>query len=480
MVIQMTPHIEQPASSGEIPGAQESLKLKPDKKGIGVFAKILAGLSDRSQLKKTGNGDIAHNAEISETVPLAENAELMDGAVSGKVKGKKIAQTGKIAAAEKNELKKSQKSNESELAASVTELSELEKNVLLAINRLTVQHEELGAEAQGNIAEKQKATVVQSETDTLTASLHSTSLNTEVETLTQPLTAGLFALNAEDSKMNPGSINEKTQNRINPAEINAKTRANTGDKAVENQQAALNRVQSGEKEGKSKLEEARSRKKGVNVDVHDFRNSQTGNMGKDGVPVRVSAETRISGEGSAKELNLELHLPNDKPGSSAATQSWEAKAGQAFEDILARELHQNFNNDIVRHASVILRDNSEGTIRLALKPESLGNVKIRLEMAENRITGKIIVESEEALRAFEREISSLEKAFCDSGFEGANLEMSLAADGRGADQTWQDTEASRFLPGLIAASRYDAAVERIEMPLPYDMYQQARAVNVLV
>jgi flagellar hook-length control protein FliK len=102
-------------------------------------------------------------------------------------------------------------------------------------------------------------------------------------------------------------------------------------------------------------------------------------------------------------------------------------------------------------------------------------------MAENRITGHIIVESEEALRAFEREISSLEQAFRDSGFEGANLEMSLAADGREAQQQWQEAEASRFLSGQIAASRYDATVERMDMPLILDPYQQGtRAINVLV
>jgi flagellar hook-length control protein FliK len=147
--------------------------------------------------------------------------------------------------------------------------------------------------------------------------------------------------------------------------------------------------------------------------------------------------------------------------------------------MLARELHQNFNNDIVRHASVALRDGNEGTIRLALKPESLGNVKIHLELAENKIIGHIVVESEEALRAFEREISSLEKAFRDSGFDAANLEMSLAHDGRGAENQWQEAEASQFLNGDFAASRYDAAIEQGEMPLAFDIYQGTTAINVL-
>jgi hypothetical protein len=90
------------------------------------------------------------------------------------------------------------------------------------------------------------------------------------------------------------------------------------------------------------------------------------------------------------------------------------------------------------------------------------------------------VESEEALRAFEREITSLEKAFVESGFEGANLEMSFAADGGGAEQ-WQETEAGASLVMRIGASNYEAAAaEWTEVPAALDYYYQgARSINVL-
>jgi hypothetical protein len=107
----------------------------------------------------------------------------------------------------------------------------------------------------------------------------------------------------------------------------------------------------------------------------------------------------------------------------------------------------------------MLRDGGEGTIRLSLKPESLGNVKIRLEMTDNKIAGQIIVESDEALRAFEQEIRALEQAFRESGFEGASLEMAVAADGgqNGAGGQWKEGEASPFFSERMAASIYDAA-----------------------
>jgi hypothetical protein len=96
----------------------------------------------------------------------------------------------------------------------------------------------------------------------------------------------------------------------------------------------------------------------------------------------------------------------------------------------------------------------------------MGNVKVRLEMTENKITGLIVVESDEALRAFQRELPVLEKAFKDSGFNETNLEMSLAQDWRnngGRDKRERELSA---LASVMAASRYEADSESIETLAP--------------
>jgi hypothetical protein len=81
-------------------------------------------------------------------------------------------------------------------------------------------------------------------------------------------------------------------------------------------------------------------------------------------------------------------------------------------------------------------------------------------MADNKVTGHIVVESEAALRAFERELASLEQAFRDSGFDGADLNMSLGGEMAGE---WNGEEAGRSpAPERLAALRYDAAPERTE------------------
>ncbi|HRS02790.1 MAG TPA: flagellar hook-length control protein FliK, partial [Treponema sp.] len=132
---------------------------------------------------------------------------------------------------------------------------------------------------------------------------------------------------------------------------------------------------------------------------------------------------------------------------------------RSFQDMLAQELRTSMNGDIVRHASMVLKDGGEGLIRLNLKPESLGNVRIKLEMADNRVTGHILVETEEALRAFEKEIHSLEQAFKDGGFQGASLEVSVSADGRGAGTFQQgQTQQQPFYSERLAANTYDVTM----------------------
>ncbi|GHV54923.1 hypothetical protein AGMMS49579_16480 [Spirochaetia bacterium] len=224
-----------------------------------------------------------------------------------------------------------------------------------------------------------------------------------------------------------------------------------------------------EENRRDRLSETKNRDKRrdrFSLEVRDLRTTQSVGGVETVREILHTDEVRPFGGHQETELIVELH--SDNRGSEPADVGAPKTASQAFEDILARELHQNLNNDIVRQASVVLKDGGEGTIKLSLRPESLGNVKIRLEMAENKITGHIIVETDEALRAFEREVSSLEQAFKESGFEGADLEMSLASGNGGAGEQWREGEASPFFSERfateLAASQYDASIERTDTP----------------
>jgi len=206
-------------------------------------------------------------------------------------------------------------------------------------------------------------------------------------------------------------------------------------------------------EAPSRLDEFRSRRKDrVSFEIHDQRTTTGMPNSVNGAYTLVETSAmRGIGQTGVQEITLDLRIP-DYTQSSQAQTSWETKASAALENMLARELHQNFNGDIVRHASMALRDGGAGTIKIALHPETLGTVKIHLEMSDNRITGVIVVESEEAMNAFRREIASLEQAFKESGFSEASLDLSFTADGADAQQYELDDSSYE---AQYAASSYE-------------------------
>jgi flagellar hook-length control protein FliK len=197
------------------------------------------------------------------------------------------------------------------------------------------------------------------------------------------------------------------------------------------------------------------------------------NKRKERLPVEVldlrtglQAETAgaaVNAAAREQELIVELHSAGEDifTGNSAAEtldseKTAPAESGKSFESMLAERLSGQLSADIIKQAAIVLRDGGEGTIRLSLKPETLGKVKIHLEMAENKISGHIFVESEEALRAFEQEIHTLEQAFRDSGFSEASLDTALGSGDRRREEG-DDTQP--FFSSRLAVSSYDAGSE---------------------
>jgi hypothetical protein len=200
----------------------------------------------------------------------------------------------------------------------------------------------------------------------------------------------------------------------------------------------------------------------------------------------VSETAKSSGFGGGAEridleIQAEIRADSSLKGPEGGADTGRESRSQGLENALVRDLRENLGADIVKQASILVRNQQEGAIRLTLKPETLGNIKIRLEMAENKITGHIVVESSEALKAFERELPVLEKAFRDSGFSEANLNMSMAWDGGSYGQEQYGGDSRNFSPAL-AASRYDAGIVEREL-VPQGFFPETsgkKAVNLLV
>ena len=182
----------------------------------------------------------------------------------------------------------------------------------------------------------------------------------------QQLTEFAAALNS-GTKFNTGEINPAVMEKIK--KLAGENKSSFTETLPNNEKIEIHAAQSDLKNENSILDDfRRSRKDRIAFEVRDMRTGMPNNIESS----HSLVETRMQG---AAEINLDLRLPDyglsaDKSISHAQT-SWEVKAGTALENMLARELHQNFNGDIVRHASMALKDGGIGTIRINLHPEHL-------------------------------------------------------------------------------------------------------------
>lgn len=87
-------------------------------------------------------------------------------------------------------------------------------------------------------------------------------------------------------------------------------------------------------------------------------------------------------------------------------------------------------DEVVRQASLLVRGGGEGEIRLVLKPESMGEVRIRMKVTEDTLSGRILVSSAEAREIFREAIPGLEAALRAQGFQTASLDVAVSDGGR--------------------------------------------------
>lgn len=129
-------------------------------------------------------------------------------------------------------------------------------------------------------------------------------------------------------------------------------------------------------------------------------------------------------QGGGIELTMDLASNGEKNILSLDSQS-AAADGSNFQAMLKNQITQNAG-EFVRAGNIVLRDNDSGTINLVLHPESLGNVKIGLELSGKTVMGHIVVASREAFNAFGDGADVLRNAFIQSGFEDAKFDVSFA------------------------------------------------------
>jgi len=372
-----------------------------------IFAKLLSGLLSKKTLRKPEAAGTMVSAETPDSVGTSDSAETGGKKPASKTLFSRLA-----------EVKDTKNSKES----------------------LSFKKE---------VKQKEKASD-QSELDTfLFEFLPQMAVNDSFEK-SQPFTPETVSLKTE----NQAHVKEVPERRApfkkgEPAESLVQGEVQKAALQSRKEEKSLN-LEESQKEDRTETKKSGRKRNPAVVEVYDLR-TQTGEAG-------ITSDRGLKGaeeirNGPVEEIAVDLR-PEARQGDRSEVQN-AVPAGESFEQLLTRELQGDLSADIVKQAAVVLRDGGEGTIKLSLKPETLGKVKIHLEMAENRISGRIIVESEEALRAFEREIHSLEQSFRDSGFEAS---LNAALDHRNDGQGWKEDEAFPFFSERLADSYEETSV----------------------
>jgi flagellar hook-length control protein FliK len=133
-------------------------------------------------------------------------------------------------------------------------------------------------------------------------------------------------------------------------------------------------------------------------------------------------ESATSGRSPRSADDAELRVP-----VRSISFSKDLPAGTRTEgpsNAVPEHFQETLRSEFVRRAGIIVRDGG-GELRLILKPESLGSVRINLNLSGNHIEGRIIVENNTVKEMFESQLTNLSQAFKEDGFESTALEVAV-------------------------------------------------------
>jgi flagellar hook-length control protein FliK len=140
-----------------------------------------------------------------------------------------------------------------------------------------------------------------------------------------------------------------------------------------------------------------------------------------------------------------------------------ATAGKAAPPARANPLdhiRQMTGSDLVRTVGLVVRDGG-GEIRLTLKPESMGSVRIRLSLEDGKVEGRIIVDTPEAQKAFQAGIDGLARALNADGFQTGALQVSV-----GGGNANDSRQAAGLLGETITGARLRTSNEALQAAVP--------------
>ncbi len=186
-----------------------------------------------------------------------------------------------------------------------------------------------------------------------------------------------------------------------------------------------------------------------------------------------------SGHGDRDSVDDLLAGPGEKLFSAeGAGGRFEAPVTKEVSRLFRDYMNETGNKELVRKIDFILKNDNQGEIKLILKPEALGNVRINLSLNENHIAGKIIVDNSSVRDIFLNNMDQLTSLLKNNGYETASLEVWVGQDGRNGNQQEQgeDREEEKRLRSVKGLERLDESVPQTAYAEGSDMGQ----VNLVI
>ena len=116
---------------------------------------------------------------------------------------------------------------------------------------------------------------------------------------------------------------------------------------------------------------------------------------------------------------------------------------------LIRELKDQGGAEILREAKILVKDGQSGEIKLVLRPQELGTVKINLILENKHIVGRIFVENNIVKEALQTAFGDLKEVFAQQGMELGALDVFVSQESR--EDFWQaENEEADTMPFKLA------------------------------
>jgi len=149
---------------------------------------------------------------------------------------------------------------------------------------------------------------------------------------------------------------------------------------------------------------------------------------------KAGALVELVSESSRQSMPAELKAENNQIlVRTFSFETGESKGGIEAGSTLSSTFRRLLTLEIVQQSRLILQDGGKGEIRLILKPESLGRVIIRINIRDNSIEGRILVENNSVRELFEGNLEHLRNALRSEGFGAAALEVAVSGEKSGRD-----------------------------------------------